>query len=61
MNPALLILVLLSLIVLWFLLSFMFKPLGKIIYGIWNDTVEIINENDEETKRNKNEEKGEES
>ena len=56
MNPALLILIILILIVLWFLLSFLYKPIGKLIHGIWKDAIDIINEDDE-----KNNEKGESS
>lgn len=56
MNPALLILIVLILVVLWFLLSFLYKPLGKLVHGIWKDAVDIINEDDE-----KSNEKGESS
>ena len=56
MNPALLILVILVLIILWFLLSFLYKPLGKLVHSIWKDAVDIINENDEENKEEKGEE-----
>jgi len=42
MTPAFMILVLLGLIALWFLLSFAFVPLGKLIYKIWKDAVDEI-------------------
>ena len=48
MNPALLILIILILIVLWFLLSFLYKPLGEMVHSIWKDAVDIINEDDED-------------
>ena len=54
MNPALLILIVLILVVLWFLLSFLYKPLGKLVHSVWKDAVDIINEDDE-----KSNEKGE--
>ena len=57
MNPALLILIMLLLIAIWFLASFLYKPLGKLVHGIWKEAIDTINENDEE---NKEREKGEE-
>lgn len=27
------------LIILWFLLAFMFKPIGKFLYRIWKDAI----------------------
>lgn len=55
MNPVLIILVLLLAVVLWFLLSFLFYPLGKIVNRIFKDAVDEINREDKE-----NDEKGEE-
>lgn len=48
MNPVLLILIVLALIALWFLLAFLFKPLGSLIYKIFKDAMDEINEEDKE-------------
>lgn len=56
MNPALLIIVFITLVVLWFLLSFLFRPMGKFTYRIYKDAVDEINktekENSQEEKKN---------
>lgn len=31
--------IIIVLIILWFLLAFMFKPIGKFIYRIWKDAI----------------------
>lgn len=56
MNPLLIILVLLLAVVLWFLLSFLFYPLGKFVTRIFKDAVDEINRKDKN-----NDEKGEEN
>jgi hypothetical protein len=43
MNPAFVILVMLATVTLWFLLSFVFYPLGKFIYRIGKDAVDEMN------------------
>lgn len=48
MNPALLIILLIVAVVLWFLLSFLFKPVGKLTYRVYKDAVDEINKNDDE-------------
>lgn len=48
MNPAFVLLVTIGLIALWFLLSFLYKPLGKFVYRIGKDAMDEINEVDEE-------------
>ena len=53
MNPVFVILVILGAILLWFLLSFIFFPLGKIIYGIWKDAVNEIEKTDETNEKEK--------
>ena len=53
MNPAFVILVILGAILLWFLLSFVFFPLGKLIYRIWKDAVDEMNREDKKEKRRK--------
>ncbi len=51
MNPAFIILVLLGAVALWFLLSFVFYPLGRLIYRIWKDAVDEINKEESEDKK----------
>lgn len=53
MNPAFVILVILGAILLWFLLSFVFFPLGKLIYRIWKDAVDEMNREDKKEKGEK--------
>ena len=43
MNPVFIFLVILGAIVLWFLLSFVFYPLGKFIYRIGKDAMDEMN------------------
>jgi uncharacterized membrane protein len=50
MNPALIILVLIGVVILWFLLSFVFYPLGKMVYRIYKDAIDEINRKDEDKK-----------
>lgn len=52
MNPAFILLVLLGSVVVWFLLSFAFIPIGKFIYRIWKDAVDSINKEESEEKEN---------
>ena len=54
MNPAFIFLVILAVIILWFLLSFAFFPIGKFIYRIWKDAIDEMNreENKEEKEKN---------
>lgn len=51
--PVFYIIVILLAILLWFLLAFMFKPLGKLGHRIWQDAMDAMNEDDE--NRNKKE------
>lgn len=44
MNPAFAILVATGLVMLWFLLSWLYKPLGKFIYRIGKDAVDAMTE-----------------
>jgi hypothetical protein len=54
MNPAFVIIVLLAAIFLWFLLSFVFYPLGKLIFRIVQDAIDEMNREDkEEDKKEK--------
>lgn len=47
MNPIFWILVILATILLWFLLAFAYKPIGKLFCRIWNDAINEINNTDE--------------
>ena len=49
--PVFYILVFIGAILLWFLLAFMFKPLGKLGHRVWKDTVDAINEEENENKK----------
>ena len=49
--PVFYILVFITAILLWFLLAFMFKPIGKLGHRIWKDAVDAINEEENETKK----------
>lgn len=40
MNPAFVLIIIVLAITLWFLLSFVFLPLGRIIYRLWKDAIE---------------------
>lgn len=53
MNPALFLIVFIALIALWFLLSFVFRPLGRFIYRIYKDAIDEMNK---EENNNKNKE-----
>lgn len=46
MNPVLVFLVVIGAIVLWFLLSFIFFPLGKFISRIEKDAMEEMNKDE---------------
>ena len=53
MNPVFIILVILAVIVLWFLLSFVFFPLGKLIYRIGKDAIDEMNREENEEEKEK--------
>lgn len=50
MNPVFVILVLLGAIIVWFLLSFVFFPLGRLIYCIGKDAIDEMNKDDKKEK-----------
>lgn len=54
MNPVFIFLVVVAAIILWFLLSFVFFPLGKLVYRIWKDAMNNI-KGKEEGEKTKNE------
>lgn len=45
--PAFYILVIIAAILLWLLLSFIYKPLGKLGFRLWKDAKDAMNEIDE--------------
>lgn len=51
-NPFLIILILLGVVLLWFLLAFIFNPIGKIAGRIIGDAIKAINEEEMEEKEN---------
>lgn len=54
MNPVFFILVILAVILLWFLLSFAFRPFGMFLYRIWKDALDEMNKDDKEEKEKEN-------
>lgn len=49
--PVFYILVFIAAILLWLLLAFMFKPMGKLGYRMWQDAMDAINEEENENKK----------
>ena len=47
MNIVFYLLVIMALVALWFGLTFIFKPFGKYLYGVYKDTRDVMTENDE--------------
>ena len=50
MNPTFWFLIILIAVALWFALSILFKPMGKFVTKIFNDTKDIINDEEEKTE-----------
>lgn len=48
------LIVIVAAIVIWFLLTIVFKPLGSVISKIWEDTSKTLNEKDEKEEDSKN-------
>ena len=46
MNPVFIFLVILAAVLLWFLLSFVFYPLGKFLHRLWTDASDEMNKED---------------
>lgn len=55
MNPVFVFLVILGAVVLWFLLSFVFFPLGKFIYRIGKDAIDEMNREENKEIENNDE------
>lgn len=54
MNPVFWLLIVLAAVALWFLLAFVFYPLGRFLWRIGNDAMEELNKDD---KKNNDERK----
>ena len=50
MNIVFYLLVAAALVALWFLLTCIFKPLGKYLYGVYKETKDVMTECDEKEK-----------
>lgn len=48
MNPVFIFLVIVAAVVLWFLLSFLYEPIGKLFYRIWMNATDDVNNEDKE-------------
>lgn len=57
MNPVFWLLVIIGLVILWFIISFVFIPLGRVLLKKWKKTLKILNT---ETEEINDDEKGEE-
>ena len=51
MNPALLIIVIIICIAVWFLASALYKPIGKFIYKIGEDAIDELKTEDEDEEK----------
>lgn len=45
MNPIFWLLVVIATIFLWFILAFLYRPIGKFFYRIFKDAIDEINNN----------------
>lgn len=51
MNVMFWVILLIFLVLCWFLFAFVFKPVGKFFYRIWEDAIDILlNGNEKEEK-----------
>ncbi len=50
MNPVFWVIVVALLVLLWLMLSFMFKPIGRFVMRLVNDAIEEMNEEKEITE-----------
>lgn len=53
MNPVFVILVILAAVLLWFILSFVFIPLGSLLYKMWRNTTDKLNKQEKEREETK--------
>ena len=52
MNPVFWALVALTILLLWFLLSGLYKWIGKLFSRVWHDSIDQFTENEEENNNN---------
>lgn len=50
MNFVFWLLIIIAIVFLWFLLAFLYKPIGCFFYRIWKDAIDEINIKDTERK-----------
>ena len=50
MNPIFILLVILLAILIWFLLSFMFKPIGRLFYRLWQNVIEGMSNSEDDIR-----------
>lgn len=55
MNPVFWFLAILAAVALWFVLTFIFIPIGKLALNKWNKTMKILNEEVKIMEEEKNE------
>lgn len=55
MNIVFYLLIVVAIVVFWFLLAFVFKPFGRILYRIFKDTQDVLNEDEAQDTSNGNE------
>jgi len=55
MNIVFWLLAVLVIIILWFFISFMFIPLGRVLLKKWYKTLEILNKEEQKEKEKKHE------
>jgi len=53
MNPVFWLLIIIGAVLLWFLLAFIFYPLGKFVWRIWSDTSNELKREDKNDEREK--------
>lgn len=55
MNPVFYLLVIIVAVTLWFLLAFIFYPLGRLLYRIFSDTMHELTREDEKSTEKEDE------
>ncbi len=54
MNIAFYLMVVMAIIAFWFLLAFVFKPVGKFLYKIFKDAEDAMKDEDETERKEEN-------
>lgn len=55
MNITFYLLVIITLVALWFTLTSIFKPIGNYLYRVFNDTRDVMTEEDKENNKEEKE------